>query len=95
LRPKLRHAAIWIRQRKCDDSFEFTGGCHGQVEDGRAGAISEATAAGAELEHVKHAATHSNICTTQRYSRQGEEKIANVQQLRVEGRKNKTRTDTP
>jgi hypothetical protein len=36
--------------------------------DSRAGAISEATDAGAELEHVRHAATHSDISMTQRYS---------------------------
>jgi hypothetical protein len=61
--------------------------------DSRAGAISEATAAGADLEHVKHAATHSHISMTQRYSRQGDEKIVNVQKARVEQRKNKSRTD--
>jgi hypothetical protein len=61
--------------------------------DSRAGAISEATAAGADLEHVKHAATHSDISMTQRYSRQGEEKIAKVQLARIEERKNKNRTE--
>ena len=60
--------------------------------DSRAGAISEATDAGADLEHVRHAATHSNISMTQRYSRGAEEKIANVQRIRVESR-NKTRTE--
>jgi hypothetical protein len=54
--------------------------------DSRAGAISEATDAGADLEHVRHAATHSNISMTQRYSRGAEEKIANVQKLRVQSR---------
>jgi hypothetical protein len=38
--------------------------------DSRAGGITEATEAGADLEHVKHAATHSNIAMTQRYSRE-------------------------
>lgn len=51
--------------------------------DSRAGAISEATDAGAELEHVRHAATHSDIGMTQRYSRGSVEKIENVQLLRV------------
>lgn len=51
--------------------------------DSRAGAISEATDAGAELEHVRHAATHSNINMTQRYSRNQAEKIAGVQKQRV------------
>lgn len=59
--------------------------------DSRAGGISEATDAGAELEHVRHAATHSNISMTQRYSRGATEKIANVMQLRAEHR-NKKRT---
>lgn len=59
--------------------------------DSRAGAISEATDAGAELEHVRHAATHSDIAMTQKYSRGSEEKIAEVQRLRVEQR-NKTGT---
>lgn len=60
--------------------------------DSRAGAISEATDAGAELEHVRHAATHSDISMTQRYSRGSEDKIAQVQRLRIEHR-NKGRTD--
>jgi hypothetical protein len=60
-------------------------------QDSRAGAISEATEAGADLEHVRHAATHSDISMTQRYSRKSEEKVANVQKLRLEHR-NKTKT---
>lgn len=59
--------------------------------DSRAGAITEASDAGADLEHIRHAATHSNISTTQGYSRGPEEKIANVQRLRVESR-NKPKT---
>lgn len=54
--------------------------------DSRAGAISEATDAGAELEHVRHAATHSDIAMTQRYSRNGQNKTAGVQMKRVEHR---------
>lgn len=54
--------------------------------DSRAGAISEATDAGADLEHVRHAATHSDISMTQRYSRNDEEKVSNVQRLRLEHR---------
>lgn len=50
--------------------------------DSRAGAISEATDAGADLEHVRHAATHSDIGMTQRYSRGDVEKTANVQRAR-------------
>lgn len=54
--------------------------------DSRAGAISEATEAGAELEHVKHAATHSNINMTERYARSKNKKIANVQRIRIAAR---------
>lgn len=57
----------------------------------RAGGISEATDAGAPLEHVRHAATHSDIATTQIYSRNQTDKTANVARLRVEHR-NKTST---
>lgn len=49
----------------------------------RAGAITEATDAGADLEHVRHAATHSNISMTQRYSRGAAEKVAGVMQQRT------------
>jgi site-specific recombinase XerD len=59
--------------------------------DSRAGAISEATDAGADLEHVRHAATHSNISMTQRYSRGAEDKITVVQIARLEHR-NKPKT---
>lgn len=54
--------------------------------DSRAGGISEATDAGADLEHVRHAATHSNIAMTQKYSRGSIEKVAGVMQRRVEHR---------
>lgn len=59
--------------------------------DTRAGAITEATEAGANIEHVKHAATHSDISMTQRYSRNDEAKIVQVQKVRLEGR-GRTRT---
>lgn len=59
--------------------------------DSRAGGITEATDAGADIEHVRHAATHSNIAMTQRYSRGASEKIAKVMRIRAESR-NKTRT---
>ena len=55
--------------------------------DTRSGAISEATDAGADLEHIRHASTHSDIGMVQRYSRNGMEKAAGVQQLRVASRK--------
>lgn len=60
--------------------------------DSRAGAITEATDAGADLEHIRHAATHSDIAMTQRYSRDGAGKTANVMRQRVEHR-NKLRTE--
>lgn len=57
--------------------------------DSRAGGITEATEAGADLEHVKHAATHSDIAQTQRYSRGATEKIATVQNTRIQHRNKK------
>lgn len=57
--------------------------------DSRAGAISEATDAGALLEDVRHAATHSNIAMTQKYSRGSVEKIANVMERRAAHRNKK------
>jgi len=60
--------------------------------DSRAGAITEASDAGADLEHIRHAATHSNISMTQRYSRGAEGKIAEVQKLRNKARTEKTKT---
>ncbi len=59
--------------------------------DSRAGAISEATDAGADLEHIRHAATHSDIAMTQRYSRGSTEKVAGVMELRSKHR-NKPKT---
>lgn len=50
--------------------------------DSRAGAITEATEAGANIEHVKHAATHSDIAQTQHYARGAAAKIATVQSAR-------------
>ncbi len=50
--------------------------------DSRAGAITEATDAGASLEHIRHASTHSDIAMVQRYSRGAAEKVAGVQKMR-------------
>jgi len=58
--------------------------------DTRAGAISEATDAGAPLEKVRKAATHSNISMTQRYSRGDEQATAEVIRIRTA---HKTRTE--
>jgi hypothetical protein len=52
-------------------------------QDSRAGAITEATEAGADIEHVRHAATHSDITQTQRYSRGAAKKIEAVQDKRL------------
>lgn len=54
--------------------------------DTRAGAISEATDAGIPLENVRHAATHSNISTTERYSRSAAGKVASVMEQRAKHR---------
>jgi len=54
-----------------------------QNRDSRAGGITEASDAGADLEHVRHAATHSDIATTQRYSRNTNHKVAQVMELRA------------
>jgi len=55
----------------------------------RHGGITEADMAGADIEHTKHAATHSSSDQTRRYSRgSANEKIAGVQKLRAAHRKN-------
>jgi hypothetical protein len=59
--------------------------------DTRAGAITEATDSGASIEDVRHAATHSNVAMTQRYSRNAAGKTATVMELRAQTR-NKGRT---
>jgi hypothetical protein len=51
--------------------------------DSRAGGITEATDAGANLENVRHAATHGDIKMTQRYSRGEREKTADVMTKRA------------
>lgn len=61
--------------------------------DSRAGGITEASDAGADLELIRHAATHSNIAMTQKYSRGAEEKIAAVQMLRLKHRNKSGPTD--
>lgn len=60
--------------------------------DTRSGAITEASMAGAPIEHIRHAATHKDIGMTQRYSRGATEKISNVMQIRAAHR-NKPKTD--
>ena len=59
--------------------------------DSRAGGISEADDAGANLEHVREAATHSDVAMTRRYSRAAAKRVAGVSKTRVEHR-NKPQT---
>lgn len=60
--------------------------------DSRSGAISEGIMAGASLEMVRHAATHSDISQTADYDRNQAQATATVMKLRVE-RRNKPKTD--
>jgi hypothetical protein len=62
--------------------------------DTRAGAITEALQAGARIEAVRKAATHSDQGMTARYSRNDSAEIADVMKLRAE-RANKTGTERP
>jgi hypothetical protein len=57
--------------------------------DSRAGGITEATEAGVELEHLKHAATHGQVAMTERYSRGASDKVALVMEKRAAHRVNK------
>lgn len=57
--------------------------------DSRAGAITEATEAGIDLEYIRHAATHSDIGMTQRYARGSEDKIGAVMDARAAHRNKK------
>ena len=59
--------------------------------DSRSGAISEGIQAGASLEMVRHAATHSDISQTADYDRGQAEATAKVMRLRIESR-NKPKT---
>jgi site-specific recombinase XerD len=61
--------------------------------DTRAGAITEALQAGANLEDVRKAATHSDTSMTVRYSRGDQQAVAEVMQLRAKNA-NKTGTES-
>lgn len=54
--------------------------------DSRSGAISEAIQAGAPMEFVRHAATHSDVSQTADYDRGQAEATAKVMRLRMENR---------
>jgi integrase len=60
--------------------------------DTRSGAITEAAAAGADMEQVRKFATHSNVSQTQNYSRDDAQAAAEVMTLRA-ARRNKATTD--
>lgn len=57
-----------------------------QNRDSRAGAITEATNSGAGLEDAKELAGHSDVATTQIYSRDRSEKATKAQRARVASR---------
>lgn len=59
--------------------------------DSRSGAISEGIAAGASLEMVRHAATHSDVSQTADYDRGQAEATAKVMKMRMDSR-NKPKT---
>ena len=65
---------------------------HVKNMDTRSGAITEAAAAGADMEKVRKAATHSNVAQTQNYSRDDAKATAEVMALRV-ARRNKPDTE--
>jgi hypothetical protein len=58
-------------------------------QDSRAGAITEALEAGASLDSVRKAATHSDVAMTQRYSRDDTTAIGNVLDRRIAHRNKK------
>lgn len=80
----------WLEQnfrlawRKCANMAGVPKGTRNM--DTRSGAITEATEAGAHIEHVKHAAGHSQSSTTERYARNQEKKGSNVLNIRVASR---------
>lgn len=57
--------------------------------DSRAGGVTEGADAGANIEHLRHHANHSNIATTGRYDRKTLEKTRQVAALRVARREEK------
>lgn len=63
--------------------------------DSRAGGVTEGSDAGANIEHLRHHANHSNIATTTRYDRKTLEKTRAVADLRVAHRQPKNASGTP
>lgn len=62
--------------------------------DSRAGGVTEGSDAGADIEHLRHHANHSNIATTTRYNRRTLEKTRQVADLRVHHRAAKNASET-
>jgi hypothetical protein len=60
--------------------------------DTRSGAITEAAEAGANMEQIRKAATHSNVSQTQNYSRDDAKATAEVMAIRAE-RRNKLKSE--
>ncbi len=61
--------------------------------DSRAGGVTEGSDAGADLEQLRHHASHSSTATTARYSRQTLTKTRTVARLRMAHRQAKTGAD--
>ncbi|QRM54086.1 hypothetical protein [Sinorhizobium sp. BG8] len=62
--------------------------------DGRAGGVTEGSDAGADLEHLRDHANHTNAATTRRYNRKTLEKTREVAHLRVASRNGKNTSGT-
>ena len=62
--------------------------------DSRAGAISEATEAGAPIDHARAFATHSKETQTVKYTRANKAKVDNVMKFRVDHRQKKLANTT-
>lgn len=77
-RDRQRYAKVW---RKIAESC----GVPKEVwnRDSRAGGVTEGSDAGANIEHLRHHANHSNIATTGKYNRNTLEKTRQVAELRV------------
>lgn len=79
--------AMWFRKVWRDIANECGIPKNIRNMDSRSGAITEAAEAGAPMEHIRKAATHSQIAQTEKYSRGDAEQAANVLRIRAEHRK--------
>lgn len=64
---------------------------HIKSMDSRSGGATEASASGADLDDIRKAMTHSQVSQTVKYSRDDEERVAEVMRLRAASR-NKSKT---